>query len=145
MYNFDPFLNRVYRWFYFWRNELMFTVIFARLVGWDGGHGGYVLCSRQSWLARKISDLGHHVIKGHIKRVVKDQALAEKLTPNYDLGCKRITPSDTYLQVPTYLQVTWTRYMPLTLLPNLYTFRQNPTDRPRPLVYFKLDKAKDKM
>ena len=111
----------------------------------DGGHGGYVPCSRQSWLARKISDLGHHVIKGHIKRVVKDQALAEKLTPNYDLGCKRITPSDTYLQVPTYLQVTWTRYMPLTLLPNLYTFRQNPTDRPKPLLYFKLDKVKDQI
>ena len=46
-----------------------------------------------------MSDLAHHIIKGHIKRVVKDPALAEKLTPNYDLGCKRITPSDTYLQV----------------------------------------------
>ena len=46
-----------------------------------------------------MSDMAHHIIKGHIKRVVKDPALAEKLTPNYDLGCKRITPSDTYLQV----------------------------------------------
>jgi len=46
-----------------------------------------------------MSDLAHYIIKGHIKRVVKDPALAEKLTPNYDLGCKRITPSDTYLQV----------------------------------------------
>ena len=46
-----------------------------------------------------MSDLAHHIIKGHIKKVVKDPALAEKLTPNYDLGCKRITPSDTYLQV----------------------------------------------
>ena len=43
--------------------------------------------------------MAHYIIKGHIKRVVKDPALAEKLTPNYDLGCKRITPSDTYLQV----------------------------------------------
>ena len=65
------------------------------------------VCFRQSWLARKISDLVHHLIKLHIKKVVKDQALAEKLTPNYDLGCKRITPSDTYLQVScTYLQLT---------------------------------------
>ena len=55
--------------------------------------------SRESWLARKISELAHHIIKSHIKRVVKDQVLAEKLTPDYDLGCKRITPSDTYLQV----------------------------------------------
>ena len=29
-----PTVNSLYRWFYFWRNELMFTVIFARLVGW---------------------------------------------------------------------------------------------------------------
>ena len=29
-----PIVNSLYRWFYFWRNELMFTVIFARLVGW---------------------------------------------------------------------------------------------------------------
>ena len=57
------------------------------------------LCFRESWLAEKMSDLAHYIIKGHIKRVVKDPALAEKLTPNYDLGCKRITPSDTYLQV----------------------------------------------
>ena len=57
------------------------------------------ICFRESWLAEKMSDLAHHIIKGHIKRVVKDPALAEKLTPNYDLGCKRITPSDTYLQV----------------------------------------------
>ena len=57
------------------------------------------ICFRESWLAEKMSVLAHHIIKGHIKRVVKDPALAEKLTPNYDLGCKRITPSDTYLQV----------------------------------------------
>jgi len=30
--------------------------------------------------------------------VVKDQSLAQKLTPRYDMGCKRITPSDDYLQ-----------------------------------------------
>jgi len=77
-----PFVNTLYRWFYFWRNELMFVVLFAR----------------ESWVAEKMSDLAHYIIKGHIKRVVKDPALAEKLTPNYDLGCKRITPSDTYLQ-----------------------------------------------
>ena len=25
-----PFVNTLYRWFYFWRNELMFIVLFAR-------------------------------------------------------------------------------------------------------------------
>ena len=30
--------------------------------------------------------------------VVNDAELAKKLTPSYDMGCKRITPSDDYLQ-----------------------------------------------
>ena len=38
-------------------------------------------------------------VMGHIKTAVKDQDTAAKLTPSYDMGCKRITPSDTYLQV----------------------------------------------
>ena len=29
---------------------------------------------------------------------VKDPEMAEKLLPKYELGCKRITPSDTYLK-----------------------------------------------
>ena len=36
---------------------------------------------------------------GHIKKTVKNPETAKKLTPTYDMGCKRITPSDTYLQV----------------------------------------------
>jgi hypothetical protein len=34
-----------------------------------------------------------------MKQSVKDPVLAQKLVPNYPLGCKRITPSDTYLKV----------------------------------------------
>lgn len=33
------------------------------------------------------------------KKLVRDQDLAQKLVPNYAMGCKRVTPSDTYLQV----------------------------------------------
>jgi hypothetical protein len=28
---------------------------------------------------------------------MQDPELSKKLIPNYDMGCKRITPSDTYL------------------------------------------------
>jgi hypothetical protein len=34
-----------------------------------------------------------------MKKMIKDPAVAEKLIPKYPLGCKRITPSDTYLKV----------------------------------------------
>ena len=39
----------------------------------------------------------HDLVRKYIKATVKDQDLAAKLTPDYDMGCKRITPSDTYL------------------------------------------------
>ncbi len=48
------------------------------------------------------------IVKG-MKKVVKDPELAEKLVPKYPVGCKRITPSDTYLKVPyiksSYLKI----------------------------------------
>ncbi len=34
-----------------------------------------------------------------MRKMVNDKELAEKLIPNFELGCKRITPSDTYLKV----------------------------------------------
>ena len=34
-----------------------------------------------------------------MKKMVKDPELAKKLIPTYPIGCKRITPSDTYLKV----------------------------------------------
>ena len=37
-----------------------------------------------------------NLFKKHIRHEVKDQELAEKLIPNYDPGCKRITPADHY-------------------------------------------------
>jgi len=77
-----PFTNTLYRYFFFWRNELLFWIVFVN--SW--------------WVTRKLSQLGHHIIRKHIRDVVSDPDLANKLTPNYDLGCKRITPSDTYLQ-----------------------------------------------
>ena len=45
-----------------------------------------------------MSPLIHKLVRAHIRKVVKDPETARKLTPNYDMGCKRITPSDDYLQ-----------------------------------------------
>ena len=45
-----------------------------------------------------MSPLIHKLVRAHIRKVVKDPETARKLTPSYDMGCKRITPSDDYLQ-----------------------------------------------
>ena len=39
----------------------------------------------------------HNLLTKHHRTVVKDEALAEKLLPKFDIGCKRITPSNEYL------------------------------------------------
>ena len=45
-----------------------------------------------------MSPLVHRLVRAHIRKVVKNPETARKLTPSYDMGCKRITPSDDYLQ-----------------------------------------------
>jgi len=82
MFAWLPFTNIAHRYFIFWRNEARYRMIFAT----DG------------IISKLMSPLIHKLVKKHIKMVVKDQSLAQKLTPRYDMGCKRITPSDDYLQ-----------------------------------------------
>jgi len=77
-----PFTNILHRYFIFWRNELRFWAIFVK----DGV------------ISKFLSPLVHKLVRKHIKMVVNDAELAKKLTPSYDMGCKRITPSDDYLQ-----------------------------------------------
>ena len=74
-----PFLMRIHRSFYFWRNELRFHLVFD---------------NRRTF----IPDYFKKFVSKYIQSVVKDPETAKKLTPSYDLGCKRITPSDTYLK-----------------------------------------------
>ena len=56
---------------------------------------------RRHYLKEKVRKL----FTGHINKTVKNPETAKKLTPTYDMGCKRITPSDTYLQVHICMQV----------------------------------------
>ena len=79
-----PFANTLYRWLLFWRAEWRYRVLFTS----------------SSWLTKKLSKGVHQKVRAYIKAVVKDPELAAKLTPDYEMGCKRITPSDYYL--PTF-------------------------------------------
>ena len=79
-----PFANTLYRWLLFWRAEWRYRVLFTS----------------SSWLTKRLSKGVHQKVRAYIKAVVKDPELAAKLTPDYDMGCKRITPSDHYL--PTF-------------------------------------------
>lgn len=81
MFSFLPFTMIPLRTFYFLRGELFFHGIIAT----DRFYNNFV------------SKLVHNVASGEIKKVVKDPVTAAKLTPSYELGCKRITPSDQYL------------------------------------------------
>ena len=72
-----PPLQTLYRWRIFWITEHAFWSIFT--VGPR---------------SRAIND----AIRQHIKATVKDQEVAAKLTPNYNMGSKRPTPSDNYYQ-----------------------------------------------
>jgi len=82
MFTLFPITNTMYRWFHFWRGELRFRIIFTT----------------GSWLTRKLSAWVHGEVREFYRMAVKDQDLAKKLIPKYDMGCKRITPSDTYLK-----------------------------------------------
>ena len=58
---------------------------------------------------RKLSSSVEAIGRRHIRRQVADPVLRAKLTPNYTLGCKRITMSNTYypaLTAPTSEVVT---------------------------------------
>lgn len=76
-----PVTNTIYRWFFFWRNEFRFWALFTP----------------KNVFTKWFSDLVHHMVREHHRKVVKDPELCKKLIPSYDMGCKRITPSDTYL------------------------------------------------
>jgi len=74
-----PLVGRIYRWFLFWRYELAFKTVFTK---------------------GKSADELKAAMKSHILNQVKDGKLAARLTPDYDIGCKRPTTSDDFL--PTF-------------------------------------------
>ena len=89
LFKYIPGLQLLYRWYLFWTYEVRFFIMFIMpskdipIVG---------------WLHEKVQTYVHKLMRKHVRKVVKDPVLAEKLTPSYPMGCKRVTPSDSYLQ-----------------------------------------------
>lgn len=71
-----PFARKLFRLALFWRHEIAAFTGFTRI----------------SSATRFGEDLG----RKHLRRVIPDPALREKLTPRYRLGCKRVLISDEY-------------------------------------------------
>jgi len=90
LFEWVPPLAILYRWHLFIIADILrFPVIFTmsdRVPGFLKG------------VHNRSRDLVHKAMSAHIRRKVKDPSVAAKLVPSYPMGCKRITPSDTYLQ-----------------------------------------------
>ena len=78
------------RWGTGWSSQLM--ELFQRFV-WSRKLNIFASWWRQQHLLQIMSPLIHKLVRKHISMVVKDPSTAKKLTPTYDMGCKRITPS----------------------------------------------------
>ena len=72
-------LEKTFRWFLFWKFELAFKTFYTQ---------------------GKAADELKTSMKSLIQAQVNDAKLAGRLTPDYDIGCKRPTISDSYL--PTF-------------------------------------------
>eukprot|EP00092_Neocalanus_flemingeri_P002922 GFUD01003125.1.p1 GENE.GFUD01003125.1~~GFUD01003125.1.p1 ORF type:complete len:546 (-),score=125.57 GFUD01003125.1:62-1699(-) len=81
MFKHFPPIMVLLRTIYFLRGEFFFHAIIAT----------------DRFYNKFLSKIGHREISRQIKKVVKDPVIAAKLTPSYEMGCKRITPSDNYL------------------------------------------------
>ena len=84
-----PILQLLYRWYLFCSNEIIFFVLFM-LPSKNVPIVGHIH-SLVQWAVR-------YWVKSHVMCSVNDPITAEKLTPKFPLGCKRMTPSDLYLQ-----------------------------------------------
>jgi len=78
LFNAFPLLMKLHRWYIFARQELGFFLMFQK----DTKRGEY--------LRRQVTKFMHSQIQ--------DPALREKLTPDFEMGCKRITVSNDYVR-----------------------------------------------
>jgi len=73
-----PWIQRLFRWRQYLINDFLFHANF-------------------SGKASLRKSLLHGLVHRHMKHQVRDPALLEKLTPSYEIGCKRLLLSDDYL------------------------------------------------
>ena len=70
--------QRLFRWRQYCFNDFLF-------------HSNFLV---KSSLAKKYV---HHLVRKHLRRQVQDPDLIDKLTPDYEIGCKRLLLSDNFL------------------------------------------------
>ena len=67
-----------------WRTAL-YSLLESRAIGFNG---------QFPWILK----MGEKISKGYLERKVDDPETRAKLTPNFDLGCKRVLQSNTYFK-----------------------------------------------
>ena len=73
-----PFIQRLVRWWQYCVNDFVYHANFTGRL-----NPGKILVG--------------HMVRSHLKRQVQDPALADKLSPDYQVGCKRLLLSDDFL------------------------------------------------
>lgn len=81
-----PLARRLHRQSIFWRHELLALLGFTRVSALTGH--------------------SESAARAYLRAAVKDDALRERLTPRYRLGCKRVLISDTYYRSLAHAHVT---------------------------------------
>jgi cation diffusion facilitator CzcD-associated flavoprotein CzcO len=71
-----PFLLRIARFFKYWLSELLGPIVFLD--------------------SKILSRIGRSISMWNLRRQVQDPELRERLTPNFQFGCKRVLVSDDY-------------------------------------------------
>ena len=85
--------DRAYRW---WERALYDTVAPARLAHRFATWASHELTHLVFASDGPVRDLGERYARWHLQRQVPDSELRATLTPDYELGCKRILRSDDY-------------------------------------------------
>eukprot|EP00116_Pleurobrachia_bachei_P003444 sb/3463706/ len=88
MFRWCPMVMTLYRYYIFLFGELAFFMIFKLPSSTP------ILGKIHSFVAWLV----HRQVTNHTMSVVRDPETAKKLLPDFPMGCKRITPSDSYLQ-----------------------------------------------
>ncbi len=92
---FFSFEKKIFAWFPW------FQKIYRNLIYWVFESRGYLMLGNKTF-----SKYANAVGKFHLKRQVKDPEMRKALTPNYQLGCKRILPSNDFYPALTRDNVT---------------------------------------
>lgn len=84
-FQFSPFWQKFFAWkpIYLFVRWLIYCSLELRVIGFK-------------YSKFFLNLLGTRAAKGHLNNQVKDEALREKLLPNFDLGCKRVIISSSY-------------------------------------------------